>query len=89
MANSAYGPARYFVDHPVTYVLSLVAAGGMAVYAATRARHSASGWRRIAYMALAANCAAQCAGMVAATEAVRRGRIDAGDGAGTPARLGL
>jgi hypothetical protein len=86
MADSSYGPARYFVDHPVIYVLSLVAAGGTAVHAATRASRTAFGWRRIAYMALAANCAAQCAGMAVTTEAVRRGRIGADGGVTTPAR---
>lgn len=68
-------PAQYFVEHPAVYVIAIAASAGTAAYAARRARRESTLWRRVAFMALAVNCAAQCAGMVATTEAVRaRGR---------------
>ena len=64
-------PAQFFVEHPAVYVIAIVASAGTAVFAARRARREPSRWRRVAFAALAANCAAQCAGMIVTTEAVR------------------
>jgi hypothetical protein len=65
------GPARYFADHPLAYGLSLAGSAGTALYAlavATRPGHR----RRVMWLALGAHCLAQFAGIVAATELVRR-----------------
>jgi len=79
------GPARYLAEHPLAYVLSVAGSGGLATYAlaaAARAgrRHRETGQagreagdrRRVLWLALGAQCAAQLAGIVISTERARR-----------------
>lgn len=69
-------PARYLAEHPAAYALSVAASGGVALYAlAAGARRGHR--RRVLWLALGAHCAAQLAGIVAATELARR-RVAAG-----------
>lgn len=69
MATAA-GPARYFTLHPLVYGLSLAGSGGTALYAlAVAARPGRR--RRVMWLALGAQCAAQFAGIVVATELTR------------------
>jgi hypothetical protein len=65
------GPARYFAGHPLAYGLSLAGSGGTALY--TLAAAGRPGQRqRVRWLALGALCAAQFAGIAAATELTRR-----------------
>jgi len=81
-SSSAYGPARYFADHPLADGLSLAGSGGTALYALAVAARPGQR-HRVMWLALGAHCAAQFAGMVAATELTRR-RVRAGE-CGDPA----
>ncbi len=63
--------ASYLADRPPAYALSLAASGGVALYAL--AAGARPGHRhRVLWLALGAHCAAQLAGIVAATEVARR-----------------
>jgi hypothetical protein len=70
-AGAGNGPARYLADHPLAYALSLAGSGGTALYAlavAARPGHR----HRVMWLVLGAHCAAQFAGIMAATELARR-----------------
>jgi len=64
-------PARYFAEHPLAYGLALAGSGGAAVYAFGVAARPGRP-RRVLWLALGAQCAAQFAGIVVATEVMRR-----------------
>ena len=64
------GPDRYLAGHPLAYCLSLAGSGGTALYAlAVAARPGRR--HRVLWLALGAQCAAQFAGIVTATELAR------------------
>ena len=64
------GPAAFLAAHAWAYGLSLAGSGTAAVYGIIRARRGTR--HRVLWLALGANCAAQFAGIVIATEAARR-----------------
>lgn len=77
-------PYRYFVDHPVSYAVSIAGSGGVAMYAAVRARNPRSS--RVGLLVLAVMCALQCGSIIAGTERARRRGAGAGAGDGDRTR---
>jgi hypothetical protein len=89
MTRAGASPAAYLAAHPLAYGLSLAGSGAAAIYGLTVARQDAR--HRVLWLALGANCAAQFAGIVIATEIARRRAKPSGRGSlgGRPDRSGI
>lgn len=70
-AGAGHSAARYLTDHPLAYGLSLAGSVFTALYALAAAARPDRRHRAV-WLALGAHCAAQSAGIVAATELTRR-----------------